>query len=215
MSEPKKSEERKFENTLIFEGLQYKMLDAQFRSADASGYNPTSEFPLVADIKTVMQILVRCVNKTAASIGEAWVLGDCIETEYKELSFNNENCLSVLQRICSEFKTEFEIEPLVNRVYKLHIRKAGSTFGDVFTYGKGGGIYTLTRKNVSSTSIVTKLYVEGGSKNIKTGYRNNATRLRLATNEESYIQQNEAVAAMGIKEGGKILMIFTHTVQER
>lgn len=215
LSEPKKSEERKFENTLIFEGLQYKMLDAQFRSADASGYNPTSEFPLVADIKTVMQILVRCVNRTAASIGEAWILGDCIETEYKELSFNNENCLSVLQRICSEFETEFEIEPLINRVYKLHIRKAGSTFGDVFTYGKGGGIYTLTRKNVSSTSIVTKLYVEGGSKNIKTGYRNNATRLRLATNEESYIQQNEAVAAMGIKEGGKIFDdIYPHRTGE-
>ncbi|MCB6712268.1 phage tail protein [Bacteroides xylanisolvens] len=215
LSEPKKSEERKFENTLIFEGLQYKMLDAQFRSADASGYNPTSEFPLVADIKTVMQILVRCVNRTAASIGEAWILGDCIETEHKELSFNNENCLSVLQRICSEFETEFEIEPLVNRVYKLHIRKAGSTFGDVFTYGKGGGIYTLTRKNVSSTSIVTKLYVEGGSKNIKTGYRNNATRLRLATNEESYIQQNEAVAAMGIKEGGKIFDdIYPHRTGE-
>lgn len=215
LSEPKKSEERKFENTLIFEGLQYKMLDAQFRSADASGYNPTSEFPLVADIKTVMQILVRCVNRTAVSIGEAWVLGDCIETEYKELSFNNENCLSVLQRVCSEFETEFEIEPLVNRVYKLHIRKAGSTFGDVFTYGKGGGIYTLTRKNVSSTSIVTKLYVEGSSKNIKTGYRNNATRLRLGINEESYILQNEAVAAMGIKEGGKIFDdIYPHRTGE-
>lgn len=215
LSEPKKSEERKFENTLIFEGLQYKMLDAQFRSADASGYNPTSEFPLVADIKTVMQILVRCINRTAVSIGEAWVLGDCIETEYKELSFNNENCLSVLQRVCSEFETEFEIEPLVNRVYKLHIRKAGSTFGDVFTYGKGGGIYTLTRKNVSSTSIVTKLYVEGSSKNIKTGYRNNATRLRLGINEESYILQNEAVAAMGIKEGGKIFDdIYPHRTGE-
>ncbi len=142
LGEPKKSEERKFEYTLVFEGLQYKLLDAQFRSADASGYNPTSEFPLVADIKTVMQILVRCVNRTAASIGEVWVLGDCIETEYKELSFNNENCLSVLQRVCSEFETEFEIEPLVNRVYKLHIRKAGSTFGDVFTYGKGE-VFTL------------------------------------------------------------------------
>lgn len=215
LGEPKKSEERKFEYTLVFEGLQYKLLDAQFRSADASGYNPTSEFPLVADIKTVMQILVRCVNRTAASIGEVWVLGDCIETEYKELSFNNENCLSVLQRVCSEFETEFEIEPLVNRVYKLHIRKAGSTFGDVFTYGKGGGIYTLTRKNVSSTSIVTKLYVEGSSKNIKTGYRNNATRLRLGINEESYIQQNEAVAAMGIKEGGKIFDdIYPHRIGE-
>ena len=215
LNEPKKAEEQKFENTLIFEGLQYKLLDAQFRSADASGHNPTSEFPLVADIKTVMQILIRCANRTANSIGEAWVLGDCIETEYKELSFNNENCLSVLQRTCSEFETEFEIEPLVNRVYKLHIRKAGSTFGDMFTYGKGGGIYTLTRKNVSSTSLVTKLFVEGGSKNIKTGYRNNATRLRLATNEESYIQQNEAVAALGIKEGGKIFDdIYPHRTGE-
>jgi hypothetical protein len=204
LNEQKKASERKFENNLVFEGVQYKLLDAQYRSADALGYNPTASFPLMANMELAMQVLINNANRISQPLGETWILGDYPDTEYKELTFNNENCLGVLQRLCGEFETEFEIETLTNKTYKLHIRKAGSLFPATFTYGKGGGIYSLRRKNVNSSSVVTKLYVEGGTKNIKTGYRNNAMRLRLAINEESYIQQDTAVAAMGIKEGSKI-----------
>ncbi|MDH6308130.1 hypothetical protein M2451_002649 [Dysgonomonas sp. PFB1-18] len=211
LPEPKKTGERLFETSFIFEGLQYKLLDAQYRSADALGKNPTANFPLVANMELAMQVLINNINRVGKDLGDTWVLGDCIETEHKELTFNNENCLAVLQRLCGEFETEFEIEALGNKKYRLHIRKAGSLFGATFTFGKGGGIYTLKRKNVNSSNVVTKLYVEGGTKNIKVGYRDNATRLRLAINEESYIQQSTAVAAMGIKEGGKIFEdIYPH-----
>lgn len=204
INEPTKNGERKFENTMVFEGLQYKLLDAQYRNTDAAGHNPSGEFQLVANMGLLMNVLINNIKRVANPLGEVWELGDCIETEYKDFSFSKENCLSVLQRICKDFNTEFEIEVIAPKHYKLHIRKAGKLFPATFSFGMGGGIYKLKRKNVNSNDIVTRLYVEGGTKNITTNYRNGAQRLRIADNEESYIDNKQAIAAFGIKEGSRV-----------
>lgn len=204
INEPTKNGERKFENNMVFEGLQYKLLDAQYRNTDAAGHNPSGEFQLVANMGLLMNVLINNVKRVSAPLGEVWELGDCIETEYKDFSFSKENCLSVLQRVCKDFNTEFEIEVVAPKHYKLHIRKAGKLFPATFSFGMGGGIYKLKRKNVNSNDIVTRLYVEGGTKNITTNYRNGAQRLRIADNEESYIDNKQAIAAFGVKEGSRV-----------
>ena len=205
MPEPTKEGEHQYKTDLTFEGIQYKLIDVQYRNKDVLGNNTSGSFTLMADLALAMQVLINCLNSHAKAegSGEVWMLGDCPNTEYKELTFSNENCLAVLQRLCGEdlFNIEFEIEPLVNKQYKLHLRKAGSVFPAAFTFGKGGGVYELKRKNVDSKNVVTRLYVEGGTRNITTKYRNGAQRLRL--DGESYIQQEKPVAAMGIKEGAK------------
>ena len=205
MPEPTKEGEHQYKTDLTFEGIQYKLIDVQYRNKDVLGNNTSGSFTLMTDLALAMQVLINCLNSHAKAegSGEVWMLGDCPNTEYKELTFSNENCLAVLQRLCGEdlFNIEFEIEPLGNKQYKLHLRKAGSVFPAVFTFGKGGGVYELKRKNVDSKNVVTRLYVEGGTRNITTKYRNGAQRLRL--DGESYIQQEKPVAAMGIKEGAK------------
>lgn len=205
MPEPTKKGEHQYKTDLTFEGIQYKLIDVQYRNKDVLGNNTSGSFTLMADLALAMQVLINCLNSHAKAegSGEVWMLGDCPNTEYKELTFSNENCLAVLQRLCGEdlFNIEFEIEPLGNKQYKLHLRKAGSVFPAAFTFGKGGGVYELKRKNVDSKNVVTRLYVEGGTRNITTKYRNGAQRLRL--DGESYIQQEKPVAAMGIKEGAK------------
>lgn len=205
MPEPTKEGEHQYKTDLTFEGIQYKLIDVQYRNKDVLGNNTSGSFTLMADLALAMQVLINCLNSHAKAegSGEVWMLGDCPNTEYKELTFSNENCLAVLQRMCGEdlFNIEFEIEPLGNKQYKLHLRKAGSVFPATFTFGKGGGVYELKRKNVDSKNVVTRLYVEGGTRNITTKYRNGAQRLRL--DGESYIQQEKPVAAMGIKEGAK------------
>lgn len=134
--EPEKKGERMHEQSLVFEGLQYKLLDAQFRNADAGGYNPTATFNLVADMHTAMELLIRNVNRVAASIGEYWELGECPTTEYKDLAFNNQNCLNVLQELCEEFKIEFQIVQSGIKRYTLRILKAGSALPAIFDYSK-------------------------------------------------------------------------------
>ena len=204
VNEPTKTCERKFENSMVFEGVQYKLIDAQYRNADVSGHNPSAEFPIVANMPLLMQLLISNVNRVASSLGERWELGECPDTEYKDYTFSNENCLEVLQRMCKENSLEFEIEAVTPKQYKLHIRKVGRVFPATFTFGRGGSVYKLNRKNVNSGNLVTRLYVEGGNKNITSKYRNGAQRLRIAANEESYVENATAIAAFGIKEGSKV-----------
>ena len=205
MPQPTKQGERKYSTQLNFEGLQYKLIDVMYRNKDVLGYNSTGTFQLVCTLAEAMGVLINCLNAHAEAegCGEQWELGDCPATDYKDLSFSEENCLAVLQRLCGEecYNTEFEMEALGNRHYRLHLRKAGSVFPAAFTFGKGGGVYELKRKNVDSKNVVTRLYVEGGTRNITTSYRNGAQRLRMAG--ESYIQEAAPVAAFGIKESGK------------
>ena len=196
-----KTGERSYEQSFTFEGLQYKLLDAQYRNADAAGYNPTASFSIVADMKLLMQVLLTNVNRVATTLGEVWELGDCPTTEYKEFTYNNQNCLNVLQSACEEFETEFEIVQTSLKHYTLHIRKQGALLPATFDFSKQSGVYQLKRKNVSSTDIVTRLYVEGGTDNIGTSYRNGSERLRLEG--ESYVENATAIAAFGVKEGSK------------
>lgn len=196
-----KSGERSFEQQYTFEGLQYKLLDAQYRNADAAGHNPTASFSIVANMQLLMQVLITNINRVATSLGEVWVLGDCPTTEYKEFTYNNQNCLNVLQEACEAFETEFEIVQTSEKHYTLHIRQQGALLPATFDFSKQSGVYKLRRKNVNSADIVTRLYVEGSTQNIGNGYRNGSERLRLAG--ESYVQSVEGIAAFGIKEGSK------------
>lgn len=202
--EPTKNGEGDFEYSLVFEGLQYKLIAAQYRSADAQGMNPTAEFTLVADMRMAMGVLINNMNRVAAPDSEVWELGECMETEFKEYSFSRENCLSVLQRLCQDNKCEFEIQALGNRRYRLNIKqKVGSLFPAKFTFGRGGGIYQLKRRNINNDDVISRLYVEGGTQNITSKYRNGAQRLRLAVNAESYIEDALAIKAFGVKEGSR------------
>lgn len=202
--EPVKNGEREFEYSLVFEGLQYKLLAAQYRSADKLGLNPSGEFSLVCDMRMAMQVLINNVNRVAVADKEIWTLGSCIDTEFKQYSFSGENCLEVLQRLCQDNECEFEITALGGRRYQLDIKKkVGNLFPSKFYFGKGGGIYSLKRRNVNNDDVISRLYVEGGTQNITSKYRNGALRLRLGVNAESYIENALAVAAFGIKEGSR------------
>lgn len=66
INEPTKIGERKFENTMVFEGLQYKLLDAQYRNTDAAGHNPSGEFQLVANMGLLMNLLINNIKRVAA-----------------------------------------------------------------------------------------------------------------------------------------------------
>lgn len=199
-----KSGEREFETSFTFEGLQYKLLDVQYRNADAGGNNPTASFSIVANLQLLMEVLITNINRVAGSLGESWQLGACpADTEYKEFTYSNQNCLAVLQSACEEYKMEFDIEDKGGKQYVLNIRKQGSVFPITFDYSKQSGVVKLQRKNVNSGGIVTRLYVEGSTQNISKSYKNGSERLRISDNTESYVQDTLAVAAFGIKEGSK------------
>jgi hypothetical protein len=196
----KKTGERRFNYELIFEGVQYELLDAQFLLPD-----DTIKDSLHGTLFTFVQILVSNANRVFPG---KWSVGEYSdETEYKTLSFTGENCLSVLQRICEEWGQEFEIEQDTNGTRVLHIRQAGVNFPYTFKYGRTGGLYELTRQNINSKNVVTRLYVYGGSNNVPNNYLSDRNSSKLCLPDKikntSYIQNAEAVAAYGLKENTK------------
>ena len=192
----KKTGNRNFEYTLTFEGVQYELIDVQFLLPDDTVLDS-----FTGDLEDFLGILIG--NRTRVYPGK-WVLGVYpANTEYKTLTYAEKNCLEVLQDLCEQYSTEFEITQ-ANGVRTLNIKTAGVNFPYTFRYGRTGGLYELTRQNINSKNVVTRLYVYGGSSNLGDKYRYTRLCLPGKAKNASYIEDAAAIAAYGLKENTKI-----------
>ena len=192
----KKTGNRNFEYTLTFEGVQYELIDVQFLLPDDTVLDS-----FTGDLEDFLGILIG--NLTRVYPGK-WVLGIFpANTEYKTLTYTEKNCLEVLQDFCTQWGTEFEITQ-ANGVRTLNIKTAGVNFPYTFRYGRTGGLYELTRQNINSKNVVTRLYVYGGSSNLGDKYRYTRLCLPGKAKNASYIEDAAAIAAYGLKENTKI-----------
>lgn len=192
----KKTGNRNFEYTLTFEGVQYELIDVQFLLPDDTVLDS-----FTGDLEDFLGILIG--NLTRVYSGK-WVLGVFpTNTEYKTLTYTEKNCLEVLQDLCEQYSTEFEITQ-ANGVRTLNIKTAGVNFPYTFRYGRTGGLYELTRQNINSKNVVTRLYVYGGNSNLGNKYRYSRLCLPGKAKNVSYIENAAAIAAYGLKENTKI-----------
>lgn len=198
---------QEYQYDLEFEGIQYDLMRVTYDVNINTTNNQLQDIQgdsLTGDLKRFMEVLISNANRVFPG---KWALGVCPETDGDNtLTFSeSDNCLSVLQTLCSEdkFGVEFEIER-VNGVYVINIKKTiGQTLPFVLEYGKGKGLYSISRENVSSSNIVTRLKVYGSTENITSKYR--ADRLCMYGKDKvsSYIEKADAVAKYGIFEGRK------------
>lgn len=198
---------QEYQYDLEFEGIQYDLMRVTYDVNVNTTNNQLQDIQgdsLTGDLKRFMEVLISNANRVFPG---KWALGVCPETDGDNtLTFSeSDNCLSVLQTLCSEdkFGVEFEIER-VNGVYVINIKKTiGQTLPFVLEYGKGKGLYSISRENVSSSNIVTRLKVYGSTENITSKYR--ADRLCMFGKDKtsSYIEKADAVAKYGIFEGRK------------
>lgn len=199
---------QEFVYTLVFEGVQYDLIRAQYELSVETSGNTLQDVQgdsLTGTLHKFMEVLVANANRVFPG---KWSLGTCPETDYKTLTFDGENCLAVLQNLCTQFTegsttVEFEIVKS-NDVYVINLKKVGSILPYTFKFGRGGGMYELTRQNVTSTDIVTKLYVYGSTENISLKYRADRLCLPGKTKHQSFIQDDTLVAKYGIIEGRKV-----------
>lgn len=198
---------QEYQYDLEFEGIQYDLMRVTYDVNINTTNNQLQDIQgdsLTGDLKRFMEVLISNANRVFPG---KWALGVCPETDGDNtLTFSeSDNCLSVLQTLCSEdkFGVEFEIER-VNGVYVINIKKTiGQTLPFVLEYGKGKGLYSISRENVSSSNIVTRLKVYGSTENITSKYR--ADRLCMFGKDKasSYIEKEDAVSKYGIFEGRK------------
>jgi hypothetical protein len=205
----KKVSDSHFEYDIQLEGVQYDLLRASFNvNVDTTGniIQDLNGNVLTGDIKMFLDIIVANANRIFPG---KWSVGTYPSgTETKTISFSDsDTCLSVIQSLCNSdnYDTEFNISIDGSGNRTINIGQLGSLFPFVFEYGKGKGIYELTREKVSSSNIINRLFVYGGSKNIvTTKYRADVLCLPGKSKALSYIEDADSIAKYGIWEGKKI-----------
>lgn len=202
MPKAKKAGRKSFTYDLTFEGVQYLLSKVVFLDEDKSGKSTSGTFTLRANLEEIAGIVIN--NLVRVYGAGSWIIGTlpAQTTDVRDFSFTDNNCLAVVQQICNEYGIEFNITKSGN-AYALNFKKLGQIIPYTLKYGRGNGLYTLDRENVSSSNIITRLYAYGSDKNLPSNYRNYSTRLRLAANAQSYIENAKAVTAFGIIEGSK------------
>lgn len=198
-----KNGNRLFTYEIEMEGIQYDLMRASYDLTIDTTSNQLQDVQadsLTGNLRRFADVLISNANRVFPG---KWVVGECPATGDKTLAFGeSDNCLAVLQRLCQEFDTEFEIEQS-GGVNTINLKKVGQIFPHTFRYGKGNGLYSLERQNVSSANIITRLKVYGASKNITHKYRAHRLCLPGKSKGESYIEKPEAVGMFGVWEATK------------
>lgn len=183
---------REIEYNCEFQGVDYELLKAGYKLFDNTPVPPRGDFSLTGNALTFIQLLVANLNRN----GSGWTVGEVIESDFKTLDFSGEKCLAVLQRLATEFETEFYLSSKV-----VSLRKKPFTGSIIaLAYGMGNGLKWLQRINRDEDPIITCLFAYGSEKNLPIGYRDGATRLMLPG--EGYLLEN--VTLYGVREGDKI-----------
>ena len=143
-----------FEYTLTMDSEGANLKNYKFRNPN----DKTLKFPFTASPRYHIQILVDCLNM----IDSDWQVGTTIEAPEKLISYNHNNCLEALDMIAKAFETEYEIIGKTIHLHKVEYFKNNPL---PLQYGKGKGFKTGVSRTTEQSRI-TRLYVQGGERNI-------------------------------------------------
>ena len=165
---------RNFEYTLTMDSEGANLKNYKFRNPN----DKTLKFPFTASPRYHVQILVDCLNM----IDSGWQVGNCIEASEKLVSYNHNNCLEALEMIAKAFETEYEIIGKTIHLHKVEYFKNNPL---PLQYGKGKGFKTGVSRTTEQSRI-TRLYVQGGERNIDRSKYGNKELLLPKSQEYTY-----------------------------
>lgn len=220
LPKPQKTGTHQFQYSLHFEGVQYDLLRATYDVTIDTTNNTLQDVQgdsLTGNLWRFLTVLVANANRVFPG---KWALGACPDTVADvTMTFGeSDNCLSVLQSILAKFDESYFFEIATSGgVNVIHIKSVSRTLPFTLEFGRNKGLYMISRDNVSSANIVTRLKVYGSASNITSKYRADRLCLPGKSKGQSYIEKSDAVAKYGIFEGRKhfdnIKPTFTGHVQ--
>ena len=168
----------------VFYGVMYDLMKTIYRNCDKYGKSDKSTFDLTYTIKEFVQVLIYNMERDYPGLWK-FDMDNCPKTEAKTIQFSGVNCLQALQTLCNseQFNLEFQITQ-DKGIRTIHIGKFGKRINppsgaDFFEWGKGNGLYNLKEQKIDDKAIITRLWAEGGTTNIRSDYREYAERLQL------------------------------------
>jgi len=185
----KKVSAANYEYQVRFDGPQYKLGNALVL------FSGQGDFHLNGTAEDFIDQIVDNLNRVYG--GGTYSTGTVPSTDYKNLHFDNENCLGVLQRICDEFDLEYYFTGsglIINLATAI-----GNSTGLTFQYHSG--LQNIRRAKVNDKDLITRLYAFGSERNIETSYGSKRLVLPSGTYPNGYMDQN--VSSYGIREAAK------------
>lgn len=191
-----KNGERNYTYELTLEGAQYDLIDVQYHLPEDC-YGDT----FYSDLGGHLDVLMWNISRVYPGL---WKLGSYPkDTKYTNFTATEKNCLAALQEHCTNYGVEFEITS-DGKTNTLNIKaKAGITHTFTLKYGRGRGLYQLSRANVNNAGITNRLFIYGGTENLGKNYGHTKLCLPGTTRLTSYLEDAESIAAYGVKENEK------------
>lgn len=143
-------------------------------------------FPFFGTAREHLQLLIDLMNE----VDPGWSIGEVEETEPQHTNWDGTSCRVALTTFAETFGLEWK-----NRGKEISmVKQVGQQTTLQLSYGKGNGLYNITRESVDSSALVTRMYGYGGTRNLPVSY--GGRRLGLP---EKFLQAN--VDLYGILEG--------------
>jgi len=131
-----------------------------------------------------LHLFIDCANTKSSG----WSVGEFEDLGRATVDFDSTYILDALTMVAQAFKAEWGIKGKVISLKKT----VGTPRSLTFEYGKGKGLYSLTRKSLQDKKIVTRAYARGGDKNLPVGMFNYFSI-------PGYVEKNTDI--YGIREG--------------
>jgi len=164
-----------------FEGEVYTLFNKLFMDEGQA------DFSYHGSPNDLLLLLLDNIN----SIDAGWTIATVDNAPEQLLSFSGDTCRSALTKIAEAFGMEYRLAGK-----NIYLQKSvGSPTTLTFEYGRGKGLYSLTRNSIDDKSLVTRVFGFGARKNLDIDYRTGATRLVF---EERKLEANTGL--YGIRE---------------
>ena len=147
---------RHYEYTLTLDSPQAKLKLWRLRNV----VDGRLKFSLTAQPREHLQQLIDNLNRRESG----WSIGACIAGAEVLVNYDHVDCMTALQRMAEEMKTEWHIEGRTISLGKVEGSKAQPLS---LSYGRGNGFVSgVGRNNQGDRPPVEQLFVQGGERNI-------------------------------------------------
>lgn len=129
-------------------------------------YNDEADIYFYGNLEEIIDLWLVCAVNTGVTISKCSVL----TTESRNHKFSGESLWDLLQRLCVEYEAEYELRA-VSGGYDLYISERVERVHPLaLAYGKGNGLYELTREAMNTENLCTVLYAYGATRNLPADY---------------------------------------------
>jgi len=170
--------------TVTFYASYYKLFHVLIKDEGAT------DFPYFGNAEDHLNLLL--ANMQVVDAG--FQIGAVGDSEAKLIDYEQLHCYDALVKIAETFGMEWEV---IGKTISLKNR-VGQDTSYIFEYGKGKGLYSLTRQKLADTSIVTRLYGYGSTQNIPASLIKQTSSEKLVF-EGRYLDKNTSL--FGLREG--------------